>query len=85
MAIARRRMVRMREVIESRQTVEFEDQRGGMLFHRPDMASLATGSVNFPNGIYENPPEFVDGLASEMLKNDIKAEIEIFDQTVIGS
>ena len=50
-----------------------------MLSHRPDMASLATGSVNFPNGIYENPPDFVDGLASEMLKYDIKPEIEIFD------
>jgi len=41
-----------------------QSARGGMLFHRPDMASLATGSVNFPNGIYENPPEFVDGLAN---------------------
>lgn len=57
--------------------------RGGMLFHRPDMASLATGSVNFPNGIYENPPDFVDGLASEMLKYDIKPEIEIFDLAML--
>jgi uncharacterized protein (DUF849 family) len=57
--------------------------RGGMLFHRPDMASLATGSVNFPNGIYENPPEFVDGLASQMLKYEIKPEIEIFDLAML--
>ncbi|CAM3706506.1 3-keto-5-aminohexanoate cleavage protein [Polynucleobacter antarcticus] len=57
--------------------------RGGMLSHRPDMASLATGSVNFPNGIYENPPDFVDGLASEMLKYDIKPEIEIFDLAML--
>ena len=57
--------------------------RGGMLFHRPDMASLATGSVNFPNGIYENPPDFVDSLASEMLKYDIKPEIEIFDLAML--
>ena len=57
--------------------------RGGMLFHRPDMASLATGSVNFPTGIYENPPEFVDGLASEMLKYEIKPEIEIFDLAML--
>ena len=41
--------------------------RGAMLFHRPDMASLATGSTNFPVGIYENPTDFVEGLASEML------------------
>ena len=57
--------------------------RGGMLFHRPDMASLATGSVNFPTGIYENPPEFVDGLAGEMIKYDIKPEIEIFDLAML--
>ncbi|WP_100378846.1 3-keto-5-aminohexanoate cleavage protein [Polynucleobacter brandtiae] len=57
--------------------------RGGMLFHRPDMASLATGSVNFPNGIYENPPDFVDGLASEMLKYETKPEIEIFDLAML--
>lgn len=57
--------------------------RGGMLFYRPDMASLATGSVNFPNGIYENPPEFIDGLAGEMLKYEIKPEIEIFDLAML--
>ena len=57
--------------------------RGGMLFHRPDMASLATGSVNFPNGIYENPPEFVDNLASKMLEYEIKAEIEVFDLAML--
>jgi uncharacterized protein (DUF849 family) len=57
--------------------------RGGMLYLRPDMASLATGSVNFPNGIYENPPDFVDGLASEMLKYEIKPEIEVFDLAML--
>jgi len=57
--------------------------RGGMLFHQPDMASLATGSVNFPTGIYENPPDFVEGLASEMLKYNIKPEIEIFDLAML--
>lgn len=28
-----------------------QEQRGAMLYLRPDMASLATGSVDFPNGI----------------------------------
>jgi 3-keto-5-aminohexanoate cleavage enzyme len=27
-----------------------QSKRAGMLHHRPDMASLATGSVNFPRG-----------------------------------
>ena len=58
-------------------------QRGAMLGLRPDMASLATGSVNFPTSIYENPPQFVDGLAATMLENDIKPEIEIFDVAML--
>jgi uncharacterized protein (DUF849 family) len=54
-----------------------------MLHLKPDMASLATGSVNFPKGIYENPPDFVDGLAATMLQNDIKPEIEVFDVAML--
>lgn len=57
--------------------------RGAMLHLRPDMASLATGSVNFPVSIYENPPEFVEGLARTMLANDIKPEIEVFDLAML--
>ena len=54
-------------------------ERGGMLPLRPDMASLTVGSNNFPNRVYENSPELVDWLASEMLAHDIKPEIEAFD------
>lgn len=57
--------------------------RGGMLHLKPDMASLATGSVNFPASIYENPPDFVEGLAKTMLDNDIKPEIEVFDLAML--
>lgn len=57
--------------------------RGAMLHLRPDMASLATGSVNFPTGIYENPPEFVEGLAKAMLQFDIKPEVEVFDLAML--
>lgn len=53
--------------------------RGGMLPLRPDMASLSVGSNNFPNRVYENPPELVDWLASEMLAYNVKPEIEAFD------
>jgi hypothetical protein len=41
--------------------------RGGMLPLKPDMASLSVGSNNFPTRVYENPPDLVDWLASEML------------------
>ncbi|MGR3702618.1 MAG: 3-keto-5-aminohexanoate cleavage protein [Paracoccaceae bacterium] len=53
--------------------------RGGMLHLRPDMASLSVGSNNFPSRVYENPPDLVDWLAAEMIKYDVKPEIECFD------
>lgn len=59
--------------------------RGAMLYLKPDMASLATGSVNFPTGIYENPPDFVESLAKTMLENDIKPEVEVFDLAMLYS
>lgn len=57
--------------------------RGSMLHLRPDMASLATGSVNFPTNIYENPPDFVEGLARSMIEYGIKPEIEVFDLAML--
>ena len=53
--------------------------RGGMLPLRPDMASLSVGSNNFPTRVYENPPDLVRWLASEMIKHEVKPEIEAFD------
>jgi 3-keto-5-aminohexanoate cleavage enzyme len=53
--------------------------RGAMLSLRPDMASLAVGSNNFPTRVYENSPDLVDWLASEMLTYGVKPEIEAFD------
>ncbi len=60
-----------------------QSERGAMLHLKPDMASLATGSVNFPNRVYENPPDFVDGLAQIMLDNGIKPEVEVFDLAML--
>ncbi|MGF6290983.1 3-keto-5-aminohexanoate cleavage enzyme [Paraburkholderia youngii] len=60
-------------------------QRGAMLDLRPDMASLATGSVNFPTTVYENPPDFVRALAQTMLDYDVKPEIEVFDLAMLYS
>lgn len=54
-------------------------ERGGMLPLRPDMASLSVGSNNFPGRVYQNDPELVEWLSSEMLKYDVKPEIEAFD------
>jgi uncharacterized protein (DUF849 family) len=40
--------------------------RGSSLYLRPDMASLSTGSVNFPTIVYENSASLVDELATKM-------------------
>ncbi len=53
--------------------------RGAMLPLRPDMASLSVGSNNFPTRVYENPPDLVDWLASEMITYGVKPEVEAFD------
>jgi uncharacterized protein (DUF849 family) len=53
--------------------------RGSALPLRPDMASLSTGSVNFPTIVYENSAALVEDLAAKMRDNGVKPEIEIFD------
>ena len=54
-------------------------ERGGMLSLRPDMASLSVGSNNFPTRVYENPPNLVTWLASEMQTYEVVPEVEAFD------
>ena len=53
--------------------------RGRMLTLAPDMASLSVGSNNFPTRVYENPPDLVNWLASEMNKYRVTPEVEAFD------
>lgn len=60
-----------------------QNERASSLVLKPDMASLATGSVNFPKQIYENPPDLVEGMAKTMLDNNIKPEIEVFDLAML--
>ena len=58
-------------------------ERGGMIPLRPDMASLSTGSCNFPTRVYENSPELVNWLAELMREHEVKPEIEAFDLSMI--
>jgi 3-keto-5-aminohexanoate cleavage enzyme len=53
--------------------------RGSALYLRPDMASLSTGSVNFPTIVYENSAALVSNLAAVMKQFSVRPEIEIFD------
>jgi uncharacterized protein (DUF849 family) len=58
-------------------------ERGGMLHHGPDMASLSTGSCNFPTRVYENSPDLIHELASKMNEHGVKPEIEVFDLAML--
>jgi len=60
-----------------------QEERGASLYLKPDMASLATGSCNFPTAVYENAPDFIEGLARSMLEFHVKPEIEVFDVAML--
>ena len=49
------------------------------------MASLTTGSVNFPNSVYVNSPDLIEALAGDMQTYGIKPEMEIFDVSMISN
>ena len=61
------------------------EQRCERLQLKPEMASLTTGSVNFPNSVYENSPALIEALAADMQKFAIKPEMEIFDLGMISN
>lgn len=61
----------------------FESRRA-CLFVNPEMASLSTGSVNFPTSVYENSPSLITELAEMMHERHIMPEIEVFDASMIA-
>jgi len=50
---------------------------------RPEMASLTTGSMNFPDEVYENSFEVIEALATAMKEAGTKPEMEIFEPGMI--
>ncbi|MFZ5648008.1 MAG: 3-keto-5-aminohexanoate cleavage protein [Bacillota bacterium] len=59
------------------------EERSENLTLNPEMASLSTGSTNFPNMAYVNAPELIEFLAGIMRERNIKPEIEVFDTAMI--
>ena len=59
--------------------------RGAMLSLQPEMASLSTGSSNFPTRGNFNDPETIAHLAGEMAKYKVKPEIEVFDAAMVSN
>jgi 3-keto-5-aminohexanoate cleavage enzyme len=52
---------------------------------RPEMASLTTGSVNFPERVYENPFAVIEFLAAVMAEAGTKPEMEIFEAGMVAN
>lgn len=50
---------------------------------RPEMATLTTGTVNFGNEVFYNPPEMIRSFAQKMKENGVRPEFEIFDVGMI--
>lgn len=59
--------------------------RGQMLDLNAEMASLTTGSSNFPNQVNANSFDLIKELAAKMYANNIKPEIEVFDVGMIDN
>lgn len=59
--------------------------RGQMLDLNAEMASLSTGSSNFPTQVNANSFEVIEALAEKMYENNIKPEIEAFDLGMIDN
>ena len=54
-------------------------ERLGSLESAPDMATLTCGTVNFGQGVFENPAPLMLEFARAQLARGVRAELEIFD------
>ncbi len=52
---------------------------------KPDMASLTTGSLNFPDGPSVNAAEVVQRLAARMQEKGIKPELEVLELGMVNT
>lgn len=50
---------------------------------KPEMATLTTGTVNFGDDVFSNPPHIVEAFAKAMIANGVKPEIEVFEVGMI--
>jgi 3-keto-5-aminohexanoate cleavage enzyme len=51
---------------------------------KPDFASLTLSSLNFNKQASMNSPQMIQNLATKMMKNNIKPEMEVFDLGMIN-
>lgn len=51
----------------------------------PEIASLNTGSMNFGDLLFDNPPDLIEALAKRMLAEGIRPELEVYDVGMLGA
>lgn len=61
------------------------EERGAVLTLSPEMATLSTGTVNFGDGVFLNPPAMIEHFAREMTARGVKPEIEVFDTGMVAT
>ena len=61
------------------------DERLQPVYLKPEMASFSTGSVNFGDGVFLNPPAYLEQFALAMQEHGVKPEIEVFDVGMINN
>ena len=62
-----------------------EDERRAPLELRPEMASLTTGTVNFGDAVFFNPPHLIADFYERMRALGILPEFEIFEAGMIAN
>jgi 3-keto-5-aminohexanoate cleavage enzyme len=60
-----------------------EDDRAQPLDLKPEMATLTTGTVNFGDGVFENPFPLVERFFLRMREVGIQPEFEVFDTGMV--
>jgi 3-keto-5-aminohexanoate cleavage enzyme len=62
-----------------------QEDRMETLTFRPELASFDAGSMNFGEGVFLNPPDFLRELARRFTQFNVIPELECFDQGMIGN
>ncbi len=61
------------------------EERLQPVYLKPEMATLSTGSVNFGDDVFLNPPAYLETFARAIMENGVKPEIEVFDVGMINN
>jgi len=61
------------------------EERLQPVYLNPEMATLSTGSVNFGDDVFLNPPAYLEEFARAMQEYGVKPEVEVFDVGMINN